>query len=166
MRMTTWNSLKIVTAVALAGALVAGVFAFRTQDRYVSTAVMRFTPVGPADGDRQVALNRLQQAANQVLSRDKALRIQLVQTQGGGASAFVISGEYPDRLKAQAAVRELVARLTAVQTLEILDPPSLPQRHLFPNRPMIVGVGLLGGAVLGLLAVLVWRSAARLSKRA
>jgi uncharacterized protein involved in exopolysaccharide biosynthesis len=31
---------------------------------------------------------------------------------------------------------------------------------------MIVAVGLFGGAVLGLLAVLVWRGAARLSKSA
>jgi len=31
----TWNSLKVVAAVALAGALVAGVSAFRTPDRYV-----------------------------------------------------------------------------------------------------------------------------------
>jgi LPS O-antigen subunit length determinant protein (WzzB/FepE family) len=56
----------------------------------------------------------------------------------------VISCEYPDKLKAQAVVCELVS--------------SLPQRPIFPNRPMIVTMGLLGGAVLGLLAVLVWRS--------
>ena len=30
-QMTTWNSLKVVSAVALAGALVAGVLAFRTR---------------------------------------------------------------------------------------------------------------------------------------
>jgi len=52
------------------------------------------------------------------------------------------------------------------EQLEVLDPPSLPQRPFFPNRPMIVAAGLLGGAVLGLLAVLVWRSATRLSRSA
>ena len=161
---------KVVAAVALAGALAAGVFAFRIPDRYVSTAVMRFIPAGPADSDRQRALDRLQQMTHQIVSdRDtafrKALRIQLLQPQGGGVRAFSISCEYPDNLKAQAVVREVVARFfrlnqgpSAVEVLEVLDPASLPARPLAPNRPMIVAVGLLGGAVLGWLAVLIWRS--------
>ena len=93
-----------------------------------------------------------------------------MQTQGGAAPAFLISYEYPDKLKAQAVVRELVSSFiqqnaatqstrqpSAVESLEILDPPSLPQGPAFPNRPNIVAVGLFGGAVLGLLALLVWR---------
>jgi LPS O-antigen subunit length determinant protein (WzzB/FepE family) len=48
--------------------------------------------------------------------------------------------------------------LDALVEVEVLDRPSLPRRPIFPNRPMIVTVGLLGGAVLGLLAVLVRRS--------
>jgi uncharacterized protein involved in exopolysaccharide biosynthesis len=73
-------------------------------------------------------------------------------------------------MKAQAVVRELLKMFleqnnatwknqgpSAVKILEILDPPSLPQQPLSPDRPMIVTAGLLGGAVLGLLAVLVWR---------
>jgi hypothetical protein len=203
MQMTTWNYVKIVTAVALAGALVAGVFAFRTPERYVSTAVVRFTPGGHADSDRQGALDRLVELQQWVLSRkilgeiitqpalnlypedrkkmpledvvenmrNKALRFQLMQTQGGGVPAFMISCEYPDKYKAQAVARELLNRFlkqsiaihgkqgpSAVENLVILDPPNLPQRPLFPNRPMIVAVGLLGGALLGLLAVLVRRS--------
>ena len=158
MQMTTWNYLKVVTAAALAGALVAGVFAFRTQDRYVSTAVMRIAPAGQADSDSQRTLDRLQQKANQLLSRDKALRIRLAQAPGGRGPAFVISCEYPDKLKAQAVVCELVSSFATEKILEVLDLPSLPQRPIFPNRPMIVTVGLLGGAVLGLLAVLVRRS--------
>ena len=161
---------KVVAAVALAGALAAGVFAFRIPDRYVSTAVMRFIPAGPADSDRQRALDRLQQMTHQIVSdRDtafrKALRIQLLQPQGGGVRAFSISCEYPDNLKAQAVVREVVARFfrlnqgpSAIEILEVLDPASLPARPLAPNRPMIVTAGLFGGAVLGLLAVLMWRS--------
>jgi LPS O-antigen subunit length determinant protein (WzzB/FepE family) len=157
MQMTLWNSLKLVSAVALAGALVAGVFAFRTADRYVSTAVMRIVPGGQADSDPQRTLDRLQQRANQLLSRDKALRIRLEQAQGGGGPALVISCEYPDKLRSQAVVRELVSSFASEKILEVLDPPNLPQRPLSPNRPLIVAAGLLGGAVLGLLAVLVWR---------
>jgi len=128
------------------------VFAFRTQDRYVSTAVMRFAQAGPADTDR------LQRIADQIQNRDKALRMKLVQTHGGGGPAFVISCEYPDKLRSQAVVRELVSSFATEKILEVLDQPSLPQRPIFPNRPMIVAVGLFGGAVLGWLAVLVWRS--------
>ena len=166
---------KVVAAVALAGALAAGVFAFRIPDRYVSTAVMRFIPAGPADSDRQRALDRLQQMTHQIVSDHdtafrKALRIQLLQPQGGGVRAFSISCEYPDNLKAQAVVRELAYRFyrqnvaiqraqgpSAQENLEVLDPASLPGRPFYPNRPVAVGVGLLGGAVLGLLSVLVWR---------
>ena len=202
MQMTTWNSLKLVAAAALGGALVAGIFAFRTPERYVSTAVMRIAPAG---------LDRLAELQRQILSRkilgeiitrpsldlypedrrkmpledvvanmrNKALRIQFMQTQGEGVPAFLVSFEYPDKLKARLVVRELLTAFieqnavahrtrqpSAVDILEVLDPPNLPQRPLFPNRPMIVTAGLLGGAVLGLLAVLVWRGAARLSKSA
>jgi uncharacterized protein involved in exopolysaccharide biosynthesis len=200
---TAWNSLKVVAAVALAGALVAGVFAFRTPDRYVSTAVVRLIPAGQAVGDGQRALDRLVELQQKVLSREslgeiitqpafdlyredrkrmpledvvenmrnKALRFQLMQTQGGSVPAFSISCEYPDNLKAQAVVRELAYRFyrqniaiqraqgpSAQENLEVLDPASLPGRPFYPNRPVAVGVGLLGGTVLGLLAVLVWRS--------
>ncbi|MGB7721984.1 MAG: hypothetical protein WBL65_18940 [Bryobacteraceae bacterium] len=205
MQMTTRNSLKILGAVTLAGALAAGVLAFRTPDRYVSTAVMRITP---ADSDRQRALDRLAELQQEVLSRTslaeiitrpalnlypkdrkripledvvenmrKALRFQVMQAQGGGVAAFLISFEYPDKFKAQAVVRELLSSFfrqnkldrgdqgpSAVVNLVILDPPNLPQRRLGPNRSMIVGAGLLGGAVLGLLVVLVWRGAARAAK--
>ena len=196
------KDMKVVAAVALAGALVAGVFAFRTPDRFVSTAVMRLIPSGQAVGDGQRALDRLVELQQKVLSRgslgeiikqpafdlyredrkrmpledvvenmrNKALRIQLLQTQGGSVPAFLISCEYPDNLKAQAVVRELVTRFarqnvaiqraqgpSAEENLEVLDPASLPERPSFPNRPIIVTVGLFGGAALGLLAVLVWR---------
>ena len=192
MQMTTWNSLKIVSAVALAGALVAGVFAVETPSRYVSTAVMR---IAPADLDRFAGLQQQilsRQSLGEIITqpafnlypedrkkmpledvvenmRNKALRFQLMQTRGGGAPAFLISCAYPDKFKAQAVVRELVARFAeqsvATQVahgpsavgLEVLDPASLPQRSFYPNRPMIVAAGLFGGAVLGLLAVLVWR---------
>ena len=185
MQMTTRNSLKILGTVALAGALAAGVLAFRTPDRYVSTAVMRITPAGQADSDHQRALDRLGELQQEVLSRTslaqiiqqpalnlypedrkripledvvenmrKALRFQVMQTQGGGVPAFLISFEYPDKFKAQAVVRELVASFfrqnhlergdegsSAAGILEVLDRANLPQRSFYPNRLMIVGAG-------------------------
>jgi uncharacterized protein involved in exopolysaccharide biosynthesis len=202
MQMTTWNSLKLVAAAALAGALVAGVFAFRTPDRYVSTAVMRIAPAGMdrvAELQRQILSRKIlgeiitrpsldlypedrkKMPLEDVVAnmRSKALRIQFMQSRGEGVPAFLVSFEYPDKLKARLVVRELVtafieqnavAHMTrqpsAVNVLEVLDVPSLPQRPFYPNRPMIVIVGLLGGAMLGLLAVLVWRGSARRAKSA
>ena len=97
--------------------------------------------------------------------RNKAFRIQSMRPQGGGVPAFLVSFEYPDKLKARSVVRELVAafieqnavaqrnlQASAMDILEVLDVPSLPQRPFYPNRPMIVTVGLFGGAVLGLSA--------------
>ena len=44
--------------------------------------------------------------------RNKAIRLNTVDLNGRGASAFTISFSYPDRFKAQAVVRELVTKFT------------------------------------------------------
>ena len=210
MQMTTGNYLRIVVFAGLAGALVAGVCAFLTEDRYVSTAVVRFTFAGLADSDRQGTLDRLARMEREVLSRRslaelmaepaldlyaedrkrmpledvvenmrKALRIKLLGGPNWRAATFEISCMYPDKFKAQSVVRELVAKFveqtnatqryqappTAV-TLQLLDRANLPKRPIYPNRLVMVAVGLVCGAVLGLLALLVRRSAARFSKSA
>jgi uncharacterized protein involved in exopolysaccharide biosynthesis len=210
MQMMTGSSLKIVAAVGLAGGLLGGVFALRAPDRYVSTGVVRFTPAGHADSDRQWALDRFMQMEQEILSRKslgemitqpaldlyqedrkrmplanvvgnmrRALSIKPAQSSRGRVTAFVISCEYPDRFKAQSVVRELVVEFieqnvttqrnqtpAAAATLQVLDPASLPERPCWPNRPMMISVGLLGGAVLGLLAVVVGGGTTRLSKSA
>jgi capsular polysaccharide biosynthesis protein len=98
----------------------------------------------------------------------------------GPPRAFSISFSYPDPHKAQAVVSELVkrfvirnilderARIEATknaearevadhgwgETLEVLDPASLPQRPVFPNRLAIAAAGLALGLLLGALAPL------------
>jgi LPS O-antigen subunit length determinant protein (WzzB/FepE family) len=212
MRMATGSYLKIMAFAGLAGALVAGVGALLTEDRYVSTAVVRFTFAGLTDRDRQGTLERLMRMEQEVFSRKslgelmtqpaldlypedrkrmpqedvvenlrKALRINLLDREGPTSSAttFEISCMYPDRFKAQSVVRVVVAKFVeqinatqgnqappAAVTLQLLDPANLPKQPIFPNRLVMVAVGLVGGAVLGLLAVLVRRSAARFSKSA
>jgi LPS O-antigen subunit length determinant protein (WzzB/FepE family) len=210
MQMATRNHWKFVAFAGLAGALVAGVYALTIQDRYVSTAVVRFTFAGLADGDRQATLDRLARMEREVLSRKslaelmaqpaldlyaedrqrmaledvvenmrKALRINLLEGPNWRATTFEISCMYPDKFKAQSVVRELVAKFvdqinaaeryqppTATVTLQLLDRASLPKRPVFPNRPVMIAVGLIGGAALGLLAALVRRSVPGLSKGA
>jgi len=199
MQMATRNYWKFVAFAGLAGALVAGVYALTIQDRYMSTAVVRFTFARLADSDRHGTLDRLARMEREVLSRTslaalmerpaldlyaedrkripledvvenmrKALRINLLEGPNWRATTFEISCMYPDRFKARAVVREVVAKFVeqinttqriqappAAVTLQLLDPANLPKQPIFPNRVVMVAVGLVGGVVLGLLAVLV-----------
>jgi hypothetical protein len=96
----------------------------------------------------------------------------------GGPAALWISFSYPDRLKAQAATRELVSRLVKRniagerarieamkddevrkaadhgfgEVLEVLDPATLPVKPAAPNRLAISAAGLGLGLLLGALA--------------
>ena len=54
------------------------------------------------------------------------------------------------RKQSQSAVAEELERRQQGETLELLDPASLPQSPTEPNRPMIVGAGVVIGLVLGL----------------
>jgi uncharacterized protein involved in exopolysaccharide biosynthesis len=54
------------------------------------------------------------------------------------------------RKQSQSAVAEELERRQQGETLELLDPASLPQTPTEPNRPMIVGAGVVMGLVLGL----------------
>lgn len=54
------------------------------------------------------------------------------------------------RKQSQSAVSEELERRQQGETLELLDPASLPQSPTEPNRPMIVGAGVVMGLVLGL----------------
>src|ERR1035438_9590197 len=109
----------------------------------------------------------------------KALRIKLLGGPNWRAATSEISCMYPDKFKAQSVIRELVAKFVeqtnATQRyqapptevpLQLLDRANLPKRPIYPNRLVMVAVGLVCGAVLGLLALLVRRSAARFSKSA
>lgn len=54
------------------------------------------------------------------------------------------------RKQSQSAVAEELERRQQGETLELLDPASLPQSPTEPNRPVIVGAGVVMGLVLGL----------------
>ena len=93
-------------------------------------------------------------------------------------SAFRISFTYSDPQKAQAVVRWLVSQfaernlteareraramgaaqqrieeLKLGQTMEVLDPPSLPQAPVSPNRPAIAAAGAALGLLVGIIAL-------------
>lgn len=55
-----------------------------------------------------------------------------------------------NRKRSQSAVAEELERRQQGETLELLDPASLPQTPTQPNRPMILGIGTALGLILGI----------------
>jgi uncharacterized protein involved in exopolysaccharide biosynthesis len=163
-------SFRRITAFAAAGMALGLTIAFLIPDEYVSTAVAQSV-------DRDTALSTVRQALSDdslaeiirqqglfdsELARGgmsaatrkmrESIRVQTVQT--GTAAAFTISFRYPDRWKAQQVARDLVIRITGAppHATEILDPPSLPNAPISPNRWQIATAGTAVGILLGLAA--------------
>lgn len=133
---------------------------------------------------------RRRQPLEQVAQRMREHDIQITPAplfgNPGASSAFQISFTYSDPLKAQQVVRWLVAHFTsqnviearekartmsvveqeieehkAGQTLEVLDPPSLPLAPVSPNRPAIAAAGAALGLLVGMIAL--WRFPTRIA---
>ena len=84
------------------------------------------------------------------------------QARGGHASLLVMSFRYPDAGKAQQVVKRLVDLMMEgniaaqgqgllASQVEILDAPRIPGGPIFPNRPLMIVVGLTAGLLLGAL---------------
>src|ERR1039457_3391264 len=128
--------LKLGAAAAILGAVAAGAISFTMPRWYVSTAVIRFTPqafpAGTAWQIEYMTQRNLSQYLQDILSRSslneiiQRIGLDLYRVDSwehgiedmrrdlrffrGRPRDFYISFEYPDRLKAQAVVRELSAR--------------------------------------------------------
>ncbi|HKE25197.1 MAG TPA: hypothetical protein VKB88_22710 [Bryobacteraceae bacterium] len=183
MQLNLPGSGKLVAALAAAGLIVAAVVALRSEDRWVSTAVMQIQPEN--SGDRSTVLNKLNEAQQEVLSRhslaqiivaeniyqkerttdpledivqnmrNHSLKIRMVESRA--AAAFTVSFEYPDRYKARAVARDVT---TAFQqqvnqsrgpAVKLLDPPTLPQTPVSPNRFRMIAAGLAIGLAAGVI---------------
>jgi LPS O-antigen subunit length determinant protein (WzzB/FepE family) len=87
--------------------------------------------------------------------------IRPVITQDGG-QVFTVSFRYSDPSKARDTANALIARLTQNfdpnYKIEVLDPPTLPRKPIFPGRAAFMLTGLFGGLFLALIAVLTRRS--------
>ncbi len=186
MRMT-WNFGTVMAVCGVLGAAVAGGFAMRTPDRYVSTAVLRMEAGELTDEEsgrqlgtiESVILSRTSLATIIIREdlfrrerasipledvvqgmRDRNIRIHPVMGEPKpGARAFAISFEYTDRAKAQRVTRDLVNLFLQTRpaggravAMEVLDSASAPQSPSSPNRLAITFVGLLAGALAGLLS--------------
>jgi polysaccharide chain length determinant protein (PEP-CTERM system associated) len=56
-----------------------------------------------------------------------------------------------NKKRSQSSIAEELERRQQGETLEVLDPASLPQTQSYPQRPMIVGAGAALGLVAGLV---------------
>jgi len=91
------------------------------------------------------------------------------------ADTFEVSFDYTDAVRAQQTTRDLIAKLMyelvhgpagdlthdyLLQTFEIRDEPTMPQRPVSPNRTVITSFGLGVGILLGAVAAWVRRPTA------
>lgn len=83
-----------------------------------------------------------------------------------GEQAFHIVFAYPDKYKVKAVVAELVGEFMQwnldhpqpiPRTLSLLEDPILPEKPTSPVRPAFAIIGLMGGALTGILSLLIWR---------
>ena len=166
MQLRHGNAWKWVAALAAAGMVVAGTASFVVNQRYVSKAIVRFTPVeaGQYSPDRTAELTDLLLSRSSLaeliqkldLYRDERSRLPLediVQTMrtrdlhlravdSMGRSdglAFEIAFAYPDRNKAQATVSGLVEEFRQYDSDEIRNRVSMWQTLWHEPPPAALG---------------------------
>jgi hypothetical protein len=105
--------------------------------------------------DRSVRMERLQ----------RNIKVTGLTRLRGGTSAFRVGFEYADAAKAQAVTQELMTTFidtyrrqnTSGPGLDVLDTASLPRQPVYPNRPVMIAMFLLAGAMIGALVAMVRR---------
>ena len=182
------SSTKVVAALAAAGLAAAAVVAFGMPDRFVSMAVMQFR--GSDSQGMRDRLNHAQQQVLSRTSlteivmhediyrqersrkpleeiiqdmRDKWISMRKVTPAGGepdNSLTVSVAFQYPDRRKAQAVTRDLIAAFEAKSegaNSSVLDDASFPASPIYPNRAVILGGGLTTGLALGFILITVRR---------
>ena len=196
MQIVTWSFWKLVPALGMAGAIAAGVAAFTMRTEYLSSGVMRVTPMvvteAPGEGADLAMAQRVENLRLETLSRtslakiiaeenlypavienatieDAVARMQRdvmiapFAVAGGRSTAFRLAFRYPDPSQAQRVTRKLMSQIVDANvttaresptptTVEVLDFASQAS-PIWPNRPVMIGVGLAAGLLLGLIAV-------------
>jgi uncharacterized protein involved in exopolysaccharide biosynthesis len=151
----------------------------RLKERVLSRAMLEGMIANPALGLEERRRSH-EPKEEIVIALRREIHIRVI---NASQSAFSISFSDSDPEKAQAVVRHLVARLTEENiederaqarasgdakrseiaerqlgsTLEVLDPPSLPERPVSPNRPAISFAGFAFGGLLGSITLYLGR---------
>jgi hypothetical protein len=158
-------------AGALSGAGLAGVLALHTPSRYVSSTVVRIPPSRSIRDLRVMTLSR--GSLHDVIEKEglygrllarlpmedvvdrmrRDVEIQSLNAPDLCAIRFV----YEDATKVKRVTRDLLDKIS-VPGMAVINPPDLPARSEHPTRPEITGMGFVGGLLVALLAIGVWRS--------
>lgn len=188
MQFSTWSFPKLALVLGLAGTLAGLGASFLITPSYISHATLLMTPQS-SDGDFQqletLVFSRASLARIINITNDPGLRlytdelkvtpledvieemhsnitIQIVTLPGKletTSSAFNISFQYPDALKAQRALSAITARFIEQNAqrasgsrfqnvLEVIDTASLPVSPIFPNVVLVRMAGFALGALL------------------
>jgi len=188
MQMTSWMTYwKMALLAGIAGAILAGGVALRLPDQYACSAALLLESHGATQAQLAEALLR---AELKILGRDnlmelmtsldlykeerrklqasevvenvfrKHVHVQPERVMQAGEQALFIRFEYPDRYKAEALVKRLMAAFQqqAAGNLEgatsnVLMNPMLPERPVSPVRPRLVALGAIAGALAALIAL-------------
>lgn len=184
MRLASPPSLmRVAFGFALVGLAAAILTSLVIKDKYVSVGAIE----GPFDREavayaQQGAMKRgtiagiIDRRGLYPEMRDKAPKEDLIErfrrdvsmsglTPFRSKGAFRVGFAYSDAVTARAVSRELLTMVIdeyrrqnpAGPALEVLDMPSLPQQPVYPNRLVIVFIGLAGGALLGTVIGLIRR---------
>ncbi len=163
--------LKFGGACAILGAVLAAGASFALPERYQSIAMVHLQP----GGDLRSRLSPIQQdllsraSLAEIIRRPvfdlypsersrfpmedviQEMRDRDFKIEPADATSFRISFQYPDRYKARAVVREIVARIMPAGGLQVVTQPTLPDHPSEPDRLRISAIGLGAGLMLGLL---------------
>jgi uncharacterized protein involved in exopolysaccharide biosynthesis len=181
MQFTSWNLKTIALVFAMIGAVIATAVAFSIPNRYSSEAVMRFSGDADLRNTAMLALSRpsLEKMITELglykdqrtdkpmetiverMRMDTSIRKIHTAADLKSPTAFAVTFTYPNAKLAQAVTLRMVEKFAgllphsgAVTSINVVDPPNLPQQPSYPNRALMVSMGLSGGLLIGLLVSL------------
>jgi hypothetical protein len=159
---TSATYLRLAGIAAAIGAVIAAGLAFGTSDSWVSAAVVRLPAQAQTDSAEMLGrmnlaeimlrpdldLYRAERSREPIEDVVRKMR-DGIRYSSVARDSYSISFQYPDREKSRKVVEALVER----SGLEVIDPPELAARPSWPNRPLMIAMGLGIGAVTGVLLV-------------
>jgi hypothetical protein len=159
----------LVPLTGLAVAIIVLPATYLIADQYRSQAVLRSKTADPGQIAKEVVNNRaylesligaLGLYPKEANALDRMQRSLVARDIGiDNAKACTVTFDYSDRYKAQAVMKEIVARIgaTGAAKIEVLDPASLPAQAFRPNRLAITTTALFAGLLAGAITLAVRR---------
>jgi capsular polysaccharide biosynthesis protein len=170
---------KLATALGIAGAIVGAGIGYMIPDRFASMAVIRYKAADQAGADAYIRELTAQVTSEKALHEfvqtfniypgdphpERTLHDHLHISQLANRPVLVITFDDRNRNTAQAVVSHVMGKLMEANiappwhdppnprmTMELLDPPTLPQTPVSPNRAMVAACGIVLGLAIATIA--------------